>query len=257
MKLKNVNIRGYITIVIFIFAWEFFCRLKILDPVLIPSFSKVITGIGELFLKQKLLYHIELSFYRSFLGFLLSIIIAVPLGIAISILVKQMQSSVELVLDACSQINPFIVYHLIIIILGVGEFTQIVVITWTCIWPILFSTITGILNVDDSYIKHGKSFALNKWDFISKILLPGALPQIMHGVKLSLNYSLFMLIAAEMMGGSSGLGFLIKSCQNMYRVDWVIGIVIVIAMIGLLMDSIVMYLENKNVYLKYILHEKE
>lgn len=102
MKLKNVNIRGYITIVIFIFAWEFFCRLKILDPVLIPSFSKVITGIGELFLKQKLLYHIELSFYRSFLGFLLSIIIAVPLGIAISILVKQMQSSVELVLDACS-----------------------------------------------------------------------------------------------------------------------------------------------------------
>ena len=257
MKLKDVNIKGYITIGIFLFAWEFFCRLKILDPVLIPSFSKVITGIGELFLKQKLLYHIGISFYRSSLGFLLSIIIAVPLGIAISILVKQMQESVELLLDTCSQINPFIVYHLIIIILGIGEVTQIIVITWTCIWPILFNSITGILNVDDSYIKHGKSFALNKWKFITKILLPGALPQIMHGVKQSLNYSLFMLIAAEMMGGSSGLGFLIKSYQNIYRIDWVIGIVIVIAIVGLLMDSVVIHLENRNLYLKYMLYEKE
>lgn len=257
MKLKDVNIKGYITIVIFLSVWEFLCRLKILNPILIPSFSKVITGIAELCSKQKLLYHIGLSFYRSSLGFLLAIIIAVPLAIVISILVKPMQESVELVLDACSQINPFIVYHLIIIILGIGEITQIIVITWTCIWPILFNSITGILNVDDSYIKHGKSFALNKWKLVTKILLPGALPQIMYGVKLSLNYSLFMLIAAEMMGGSSGLGFLIKSSQNMYRIDWVIGIVIVIAIVGLLMDSVVIHLEKRNPYLKYILHNKE
>lgn len=257
IKLKSVNIKGYVTIGIFLAIWESFCRLKILDPILIPSFSKVITGIAELFSKQKLLYHIGLSFYRSSLGFLLAIIIAVPLGVAISILVKQIQESVELVLDACSQINPFIVYHLIIIILGIGEVTQIIVITWTCIWPILFNSITGILKVDDSYIKHGKSFALNKWNLITKILIPAALPQIMYGVKLSLNYSLFMLIAAEMMGGSSGLGFLIKSSQNMYRIDWVVGIVIVIAIVGLLMDSVVMRLENRNPHLKYILYDKE
>lgn len=257
MKLKDVNIKGYITIGILLFVWELFCRLRILDPILIPPFSKVITGVVELFAKQKLLYHIGLSTYRSSLGFLLSIIIAIPLAVIISILVKPIQESVELVLDACAQINPFIVYHLIIIILGIGEVTQIIVITWTCIWPILFNSIIGILNVEHAYIKQGKSFALNKWKLITKILLPGALPQIMYGIKLSLNYSLFMLIAAEMMGGSSGLGFLIISSQNMYRIDWVIGIVVVIAIIGLLMDSIVTYLENKNPYLRYILHDKE
>lgn len=257
MKLRYVNVKGYITIAIFLSAWEVFCRVKVLNTTFIPSFFKVVNGITELFSKQKLLYHIGLSFYRASLGFLLAIIIAVPLAIIISMLVKPIQRAVEIVLDACSQINPFIVYHLIIIILGVGEVTQIIVITWTCIWPILFNTITGILNVDDSYIKLGKSFALNKRDIIIKILLLGALPQIMYGVKLSLNYSLFMLIAAEMMGGSSGLGFLIESSQNMFRIDWVIGIVIVISILGLLMDSVIMYLENRSIYLKYILYEKE
>ena len=257
MKLKDVNIKGYITVGVFLCIWEILCRLKILDPVLIPSFSKVLIGIADLFSKQKLLYHIGLSVYRSTLGFLLSVIIAVPLGIAVSILVKHMQESVELVLDACSQINPFIIYHLIIIILGVGEVTQVIVITWTCIWPILFNTITGILSVDFSYIKLGKSFALSKWKTITRVLLPGALPQIMHGVRLSLNYSLFMLIAAEMMGGSSGLGFLINSCQNMYRIDWAVGVVVIICAIGIIMDSILKYFENKNLYLKYRRSEEE
>jgi len=240
LKLKRCAVIG-----IFLLLWEFLSRFKILNPTVVPSFSKVVYAIIELFNKQNLLEHIGISLYRSLLGFFISIIIAVPLGIVISISVKEMEECIELLLDTFSQVNPFIVYHLIIIILGVGEITQITVITWTCIWPILFNTILGVRNVDTSCIKYGKSFGMSKWNFINKILIPGALPQIMYGAKMSLGYSLFMLIAAEMMGCSLGLGFLITVSQKIYRIPWVIAIVVVIAVLGILLDVVFEFVKNK------------
>ena len=246
LKLKRCAVIGSILLL-----WEFLSRFKILNPTVVPSFSKVLIAIVELFNKQNLIGHVGISLYRSLFGFFIAIIIAIPLGIVISISVKEMEECIELLLDTFSQINPFIVYHLIIIILGVGEKTQITVITWTCIWPILFNTITGVRNIDSSCIKYGKSFGMNKWNYIKKILIPGALPQIMYGAKMSLAYSLFMLIAAEMMGCSSGLGYLITMSQGIYRISWVIAIVVVIATLGVLMDLAFEFVKNKITCLKY------
>lgn len=245
MNLRNGRLKGYLFLLFLILLWA------VARPKFLPSIQSVIASLEELFCTKDLLYHIGISVYRAALGFFIALVIAIPLGVIISSFTPNLQKSFEPVIDLFSQANPLMIYHLVLIILGVGESPKILMIVWICIWPILFGTISGITKIDPTYINYAKSLAITKLLLVSKVLLPGAIPQIFQGVKMSFGYSLFILIAAEMMGGSSGLGYLVKFSQNIYRTEWVIGLVMVIAIIGIIMDEILYIIEKKSPLLSF------
>lgn len=249
MNLKYKKLKGCAVIIAFLMVWEGASRIGLLNPLFVPAFSDVIRAMNELFIKGNLWLHTLLSLGRALAGFIIAAIIAIPLGLVMSGMSRNFQRAFEPVIEVFSQVNPFMLYHLILLFLGIGEATKITIIAWTCIWPMLFSTITGVLNVNPIYIKNAKVFRLNKWQMAVKILLPGAMPQILYGVRMSAGYSLFMLIAAEMMGGSSGLGFLIMLSQRDYRIDCVFAAVVMITVLGVLMDMVLNPIENKLLHL--------
>jgi NitT/TauT family transport system permease protein len=137
-----------------------------------------------------------------------------------------------------SQLNPFLLFHIIILFMGIGEAPKVTIVVWTCLWPIFFSTFSGVKSVNPALIKSGCAFGLTKFQLLTKIYFPASLSYIFAGLRLALGYSLFMLVAAEMMGASSGLGFLILDSQENFQLHRMYCAVLFIAVLGLALDGL-------------------
>jgi NitT/TauT family transport system permease protein len=181
---------------------------------------------------------IKISLIRALSGFFTAAAIGVPLGLFLGAYNKWLFDYVQIPFDVLSQLNPFLLFHIIILFLGIEEAPKITIVAWTCLWPIVFSTLNGIRGVNPALIKSGYAFGLSPLKLISKIYLPASLGCIFAGLRLALGYSLFMLIAAEMMGASSGLGFLVLDSQETFQLQRMYCAVLFIAILGLILDAI-------------------
>lgn len=242
--IKNF-INKYILVMIFLLIWELVARLKIFSPVFLPSFSKVILTIIKMENSGELFGNIGISLFRAMTGFIIAIIIGIPIGLLLGGWFHKLKLALDLLLEICSQINPFLIFHVIVLFLGIGEVSKISIIVWTCLWPIVFSTIGGIRSANPQIIKMGRTFGLGPVKIFFKIIVPISIPSIFVGIRLSAGYSLLMLIAAEMMGSRSGLGYLINNYQENFQITKMYATVLIIAALALLVDLSIEVVEKK------------
>lgn len=239
----------YIAVIAFIVLWELISRLGLVNTLFIPPFTAILETIWFMLTSGVLIEHTAISLTRALAGFVAAAVIGIPLGLVLGGWFKRLELALEPVLEVFSQTNPFLLFHIIILFLGIGETPKITIIAWTCLWPVLFNTISGIQNVNPTLLKAGRGFGLGPFKILYKIVFPAVAPAIFTGLRLSAGYSLFMLIAAEMMGSSSGLGFLIYSSQQNFQVPNIFAPVVVIAVLGLLIDAVMQKLEKRFVVL--------
>jgi NitT/TauT family transport system permease protein len=232
-------------IIVFILIWEITCRLGLFHKMLIPPFSDVIIKTWEMFQNGYMTEHLLISLFRASSGFIIAVIIAIPLGFLLGGWFRYINLTLDSLFEVLSQTNPFLLFHIIIIFLGIGELPKVFIITWACIWPIMFNTIYGIKNINPVIIKAGRGFGLRRVKLFWKIVFPSVTPSIFTGIRISAGYSLFMLIAAEMMGASKGLGWLISASEENYDVLTIFSSVLVIAFIGLAFDETLRLIQKK------------
>ncbi|MBW4082979.1 ABC transporter permease [Paenibacillus sp. S150] len=230
--------KRFAAVLAFILLWEISVRLEWVDPQFIPPFTQVIAFIFAESASGTLEKNLLASLGRAAGGLAVAVITAVPLGVALAGWSQKLRIALEPVLEWLSHINPFVVFHVIIVFMGAGELTKITIIAWACIWPIMFSTLSGIIHADTDTVKAARSFGLNRFRLTVKILLPSALPSILTGTRLAAGYSLLFLVAAEMMGASSGLGFMIYTAQANYQIVEMFAGVVVIAALAMILDGI-------------------
>ncbi|MDR1086229.1 MAG: ABC transporter permease [Deltaproteobacteria bacterium] len=235
----------YGSIFLFFLLWEVLSRSGFINPLFWPPFSEVLAAIVRLTRLGILAPQVEASLARAIPGFILAVIVGVPLGLYLGTLNRFWNDFLELPLEVLSQLNPFLLFHLIILFMGIGEAPKVTIVAWTCLWPVLFSSLNGALGVSQDLMKSGRAFGLHRIGLIRKIIWPAACPSVLTGVRLSLGYSLFMLIAAEMMGASSGLGFMVLRSQEAFQLDRMMAFVVVIAFLGLFLDGLFRLLSNK------------
>lgn len=245
MKAFKVALDNNIAILLFVLAWELISRIGLLNTMFVPPPSKVLVTTWNLLISGPLVQHISISLARAIAGFLVAAVVAIPLGFIMGGWFNNMQSALEPLFEMAAQANPFILFHVIILFLGIGEATKITIIAWICIWPILFNTASGVRNVDAALLKSALSFGLSKGAIFYKIVLPAAAPAIFTGLRLSAGYSFFLLIVAEMMGSSSGLGWFVLYSQENYNIEWIFSGAIVIGLLGLSIDLLIQYIEKK------------
>ncbi|MNI39007.1 putative aliphatic sulfonates transport permease protein SsuC [compost metagenome] len=135
-------------------------------------------------------------------------------------------------------------FPVFVIIVGVGEGGIYTVIFWSSFWPILFTTIAGIQNVDPLLIRAAKSMNASKVTIFTKVILPGASPTLITGLRTGLTMSFFMLIGSESMGADSGMGWMIHNAQSMGFVERIYLGAIMVAGVGLALNYVLEYLEN-------------
>jgi NitT/TauT family transport system permease protein len=250
---KNLNLkqrlfsifRKSIAVVLFFVMWEISPRIGLLDAQFIPTLSKVLKTIWELASTGELFVHIGISLQRAMLGFGIAALIAIPLGFLLGGWFKSFEEFLDPLLQVLAQVNPFSVFPVFILLFGIGEVAKIAIIFWVCIWPILFQTIGGVKNIDPLLVKAARAMGTSKFALFYKVVLPGAAPTIITGIKMGANSSFFMLIAAEMIGSSAGLGWLVLNSEVNYQIPKLFAAVFCIALLGIVITNLIGFIEKK------------
>jgi NitT/TauT family transport system permease protein len=232
-------LRKYGCVLVFLGLWEFLSRTRLINPIFFPPVSVILENIWAMVKTGEMLVHTKISLERAIPGFFLAAIAGIPLGLLCGTWFKSITRYIDIPMEFLSQLNPFLLFHILILFMGIGEAPKITIVFWTCLWPITFSSLNGAASVDPLLVKAGRAFGLDRVGLFKKIVLPGAAPMIFSGLELGLGYSMFMLIAAEMMGASSGLGFLTLNSQETFQLKKMYSAVVVIACLGLALDFII------------------
>ena len=243
MERATVNKVG--VILLFLALWELAPLTGVVDPVFIPRFSGVMATILDLYQSGDILRHTRISLLRAFTGLAAAVVIGLPLGLLLGGWFPRIQQAAEPLMELFAVANPVILAHIIIFFLGIGEAAKTFIIAWLCIWPITFSTITGIRTVDASLLKAARSLGLGRWQLFRLVVLPSAAPAIFTGLRLSAGYAFIMLIAAEMMGASSGLGWFVAQSQESYHVLRIFAGATVITFLAVLTDFSLKLLQHR------------
>lgn len=234
-----------IAIVTFLALWEISPKLNWIDPAFVVPPSQILITIAEMWTSGDLLTHIAISFQRAIVGFGLAIIIAIPSGFLLGGYFKTVERVTSQLLQLLGQINPFSLFPVFILFFGIGETAKVAIIFWVSQWPILFNTITGVKGVDPLLVKSARSMGVSKFTLFWKIILPASLPTIFTGIRMSAGFSFFMLIAAEMLGSSAGLGYLIISAQANFQIANLYASTAIIAILGLFITNVFILIEKK------------
>ncbi|MGD0152814.1 MAG: ABC transporter permease [Thermacetogeniaceae bacterium] len=233
-----------LAISIFLVLWEIVPRIGLIDRSYVPPLSEVLIRGFQFLLAGKLLPHIVISIQRALGGYLLGVVFGVPLGLLIG-WNKTLERYLDPFLQLLRQTSPMALFPVFIILFGVGYATQIIIILWVVFWPILLNTISGVKYVNPLLVKSARSMGVTSLGLFTKVVLPSCIPSIVTGLRLSASYSLLMLVAAEMVGAYSGLGYLIVNAQYLFTVHLLYVGVIILALFGVLTNWGLVRLERR------------
>lgn len=231
-------------LVIFFLAWEILPRAGLVDRQFIPPLSEVFLAIGKLAADGSLFIHIAASLQRTFVGLVLAIVLAVPAGFLLGGVFPAAARHLRPLLRVFGQINAFSLFPIFILFFGIGEIAKISIIFWSSLWPVLFTTIVGVQQVDPLYVKSARSVGADRFTIFSKVILPGAAPVIFTGVRTGATHAFLMLIAAEMIGASAGLGWVIHNSAMNNIIPRLFAGTITIALLGMTINYLLFSLEE-------------
>jgi sulfonate transport system permease protein len=184
------------------------------------------------------------SFERWAVGFSLGIIIAVLLAVVTG-LSRVGEAAVDPILQALRSIPLLGLIPLFIVWFGIGELPKVLFVLLSALFPMYLNTFAGIRGVDSKLGELGHVLGLRRSEMIRHIVLPGALPQALTGLQLSVISSLLALVVGEQINATSGLGFMITQAQQFLNNSVIMVALIVYAILGLLLNGAVRLLERK------------
>jgi sulfonate transport system permease protein len=184
------------------------------------------------------------SFERWAVGFSLGITIAVLLAVATG-LSRVGEAAVDPLLQALRSIPLLGLIPLFIVWFGIGELPKVLFVMLSALFPMYLNTFAGIRGVDSKLGELGRVLRLRRGEMIRHIVLPGALPQALTGLQLSVVSSLLALVVGEQINATSGLGFMITQAQQFLDNSVIMVALIVYAILGLLLNGAVRLLERK------------
>ncbi|WP_196605530.1 ABC transporter permease [Pectinatus haikarae] len=234
-------------ILIFLLLWEILPRAGIIDGQFIPPLSEVIAAIARLFIAEHLMLHIAASLQRVFIGVILAVILAVPLGFSLAAF-KKAAAFLQPLLKIGSQINAFALFPIFILLFGIGETAKISIIFCAAFWPVLFTTLAGVRQIDPLYVKSARSMGAGRLTIFKEIILPGTASSIFTGIHSGTTHAFLMLIAAEMIGAKAGLGWIILNSTANSLMPRLFAAGIIIALLGMFLSYFIHWLEKTIVY---------
>ncbi|MDR1159190.1 MAG: ABC transporter permease [Syntrophomonadaceae bacterium] len=247
-KIKQIFTKSA-AIILFFAVWELIARLGMVEAFILPPVTAVLKAYGVLISSGELFVHIAVSLQRTATGFFIALIIAIPLGIFMGWFSK-LEQFLDPILQMFRNTSVLAMFPVFILVFGLGETSKAAIVFWGSVWPALLSTISGVKNVDPLLIKSANSMGISVIGLFKKVILPAALPEIMTGVRLSAGVATIILVAAEMLGASKGIGFLIFYSEQKYEIPTMYAGIISISVLGVLINFLLVKLESRITYWK-------
>ena len=250
---SSFNVMGYVkhlthkytAILVFIILWQVLPTIGVINPIFVPTPTTIAATIWGLLVSGELITDILASLWRVLAAFALALVVGLSVGLLLGGFFKSVEKAVNPLLQMISQANPFTLLPVFIAFLGIGEISKIAFIYFVTQWPIIFNTVTGITNVDPVLVKLARTAGLSKFQMFWKVLLPASLPTVFTGIRMAAVFSLFMLIGAEMLGSTAGLGYLVMQAEGVMNYPVMYAAIVVTAIFGIVFMYAITLVEKR------------
>ena len=207
------------------------------DEYFLPSPEETATSISTLVESGRLQTDILASLSRVFRGWLLAVLTGVPLGLVVGSF-KAVRWLIEPILSFFRFVPAIALTTLFLMWFGVGDESKIALIIYASFFPIFVNTIAGVASTDESLIEAASCMGAKKIKVFFTVMVPSAVANVFTGIRLGLGSSIICIIAAEMLVGSNGLGYLINSSKLYYKTGWAFAGIVSLAVIGFVADRL-------------------
>lgn len=226
-----------------IFVWQFLSQVGLISTRILPAPTQVVEAAIRLALSGELIRNVGISLYRALAGFLIGGSIGLSLGV-----LNGLSRPAERLLDSSLQmirnIPHLALIPLVILWFGIGDQARIFLVSLGVFFPIYINTFAGIRSIDPNFLEMGKVYGLDRKRIFWQIVLPGALPNMLIGLRYALGLMWLTLIVAETIAANSGIGYMAMNAREFMQTDVVVMSILLYALLGKLADSIVRFLEQ-------------
>ncbi len=232
-----------LTFLVLTVAWALLVRLLHVSPYKMPGPLAVTRGLWHLALSGRLFDYTIASLYRVTWGYYMAVACAIPTGLVLGRWGTG-RALFNPLIQFLRPISPLAWIPLAMMWFGVGDQPAIFLIFLSSFFPMVVFTMSGVAGIKSTYLRVAENFGIRGTAFYLKVLLPGAFPDILVGLRITLGTAWLVIVAAEMIAVKSGLGYLILDARNSLNMDQVIGGMIIIGITGLCLDRAICMLEN-------------
>ncbi len=235
---------GVAVFVLLIAFIEWGTRADVISALTLPKPLDVLATFGELWQSGLLFKHLGLSLSRLAIGAALGASAGIGVGILIG-LFSYIRAGLVPLVAAIFPIPKIALLPLFVIWFGIDEGSKYALIALGTFTPTIVATYGAVDNVDRSLIRMAQSFGLSWFSIVRKVVLPGAMPGILSGLRISLAIAIILLVAAEMLGAQYGIGAYILEAGSLYDLERLFAGVVVLSILGVLTSSGISYIEKR------------
>jgi NitT/TauT family transport system permease protein len=225
----------WIVFVVLIAAWQAASSAGLLPPLFMPSPAAVVDALYVLWTNGTLAQNVGASLGRLIPGWIIGTAAGLAVGLAMGIFSAARAAGLPIV-SALFPIPKIALLPLLILWFGIGEPSKVATIALGVFFPTVISAYSACDSVPRNLIRMGQSFGLPATDIVAKIVLPGAMPGILAGFRISASVALLLLVAAEMIGAQYGIGAFVLTAGNLMQTDQLLAGVVVLSILGLLIS---------------------
>lgn len=237
------TVRRTMSPVLILAAWTIGSATGLLNPDLFPPPGHVATTAWQLLTDGQLALHVGTSATRVLTGTVLGIVFGVLLAVLAG-LTRTGEDLLDWTMQILKAVPNFALTPLLIIWMGIGEGPKIVLITLGVAIAIYINTYSGIRGVDQQLVEMAQTLEARRVTLITQVILPGAMPNFLVGLRLGLSSAWLSLIFAEMINTTEGIGFLMSRAQTNLQFDVSLLVIVIYAVAGLASYSLVRLLER-------------
>ena len=242
-QIKRAAIGSLLPIAVLI-VWELMSRSEMLNPMLFPPPTSIFRDFYTIAISGNLASHLGISVMRAVLGFALGGGLGLLLGLLVGL-----SRRVEFALDPSVQMMRTVpllaVTPLFILWFGFGELSKVLLISMGAFFPLYVNSFLAVRNVDAKLFDVARVLEFSRYQLLTKVVLPAAMPNILLGMRISLSTSWLCLVVAELMGAEQGVGYLIQDARAYMKTGVVFVGIFIFAVVGKLTDSLVRLLEAR------------
>jgi ABC-type nitrate/sulfonate/bicarbonate transport system permease component len=239
------KILGTISVVIFLTIWELIGNtLQLINPMFMSAPSLVMKAAVQLFTSGEIWNDLYVSGIEFFWGYGLSIIFAIPFGIAIG-WYKKFAYICDPFVNAMNATPRVALLPLVIIWLGIGILSKVGIIFLGAVFPLLINTRDGVKTTPANLLTAARSFGASEWQIFRSVVLPSTVPFILTGLRLAVGRALIGVMVGELYAATAGIGFMITVAGATFQTDKVFVGVLIFAITGMVLTDVIDRIEHR------------
>jgi ABC-type nitrate/sulfonate/bicarbonate transport system permease component len=236
---------GTLSIVVFLVVWEVASRLELVNPLFTSRPSAIWTAALDMYVYTGDMWpHLQISLYEAGVGFILSGVVGIPVGILLGTS-RTLRQLTEPFLNGLYSTPQVAFFPLLIVWFGIGSAPKIMLIFLGGVFPFIINTQSGVESVSRQLIECARSFRASSWALLTKVLLPASLPYVLAGTRLALGRVLIMMFVGQLVLANRGLGYVVSNAGVTFQTDRLFVGVLTLTVIGMGLTQALRVLEER------------